>query len=187
MSAPAALLVIDVQQGFLDPSWGRTNNPTAENHIRALLMHWRERRWPIVLVRHDSLDHNSPLRPGQSGNNFQDGIDGAHDLLLSKNVNSAFFGSPNLDEWLTSRSITGLVICGITTNHCCETTARMAGNLGYRVEFVLDATRAFDTEDIHGVIIPAEDIARTTAANLNGEFATVTTTASVIEGTLKIT
>lgn len=182
MVTPATLLVIDVQQGFLDPYWGRTNNPSAEDNIRQLLAHWRERRWPIVLVRHDSSHPQSPLRPGQEGNEFQEGIEGDHALLVRKSVNSAFYGSPSLHEWLTSRSSQELVICGITTNHCCETTARMAGNLGYQVSFVLDATRTFDVRDLDGEVIPAEEIARMTAANLHGEFATVTTTNSVLHG-----
>jgi len=54
-------------------------------------------------------------------------------------VNSAFHGDPDLAAWLRARDLTGLAICGITTNHCCETTARVGGNLGFDVRFVLDA------------------------------------------------
>jgi nicotinamidase-related amidase len=66
------------------------------------------------------------------------------------------------------------------TNFCCETTARMGGNMGYDVTFVLDATATFDKTDMDGVVIPADQIARTTAANLHGEFATVRSTAEVL-------
>lgn len=180
MQNPHALVVIDAQKGFLDPVWGRTDNPGAEDNIMRLLSHWRASRWPVVLVRHDSSLPDSPLRPGQAGNEFQDGIDGIHDLLVTKNVNSAFYGTPDLHEWLTSRSISGIVICGITTHHCCETTARMAGNLGYEVKFALDATRTFDGTGLDGTPIPAEQIAHMTAANLQGEFATVTTTSAIL-------
>jgi nicotinamidase-related amidase len=73
------------------------------------------------------------------------------------------------------------VICGITTNQCCETTARMAGNLGYRTLFAVDATHAFDRRDLNGGVIPADEIVRVTAANLEGEFATVVPTAALMD------
>jgi nicotinamidase-related amidase len=94
---------------------------------------------------------------------------------VTKQVNSAFYGEPNLHAWLLARKIDALVLCGITTNHCCETTARMAGNLGYDVRFVLDATHTFDRGGL-----TADELARATEANLQGEFATVVATADVI-------
>lgn len=172
-----ALIVVDAQQGFHDPWWGPRNNPQAEENICLLLGVWRAHAQPVVLVRHDSVMPGSPLRPGQSGNDFLPGVDGAHDLLVTKSVNSAFYGTPDLDAWLRSREVDAVTICGITTNHCCETTARMAGNLGYQVTFVLDATCTFDRPDPSGVVVPAEVLARATATNLHGEFATVLTTA----------
>ena len=51
---PPALIVVDVQRAFEDPAWGRRNNPDSEANIAALVAHWRERGWPLVLVRHDS-------------------------------------------------------------------------------------------------------------------------------------
>ena len=178
-----ALIVVDVQQGFdqLD-YWGPRNNPECEDNIRSLLGKWRSEGQPVVLVRHDSVGPTSPLRPGQPGNDFKAGIDGAHDLLISKQVNSAFYGTPDLDTWLKAAEISSVTICGITTNHCCETTARMAGNLGYDVTFVLDATHTNDRKDVEGNIIPAEEVARMTAANLHGEFAIVKSTAEVLAG-----
>ena len=176
-----ALIVIDVQQGFDQLEyWGPRNNPACEENIRALLAKWRSEGQPVVLVRHDSVGPQSPLRPGQSGNDFKPGIDGEHALLISKQVNSAFYGTPDLDAWLKASGISLITICGITTNHCCETTARMAGNLGYDVTFVLDATHTNDRKDVEGNIIPADEIARMTGANLHGEFATVRSTAEVL-------
>lgn len=175
-----ALIVIDVQQGFADPRWGARKNPDCESNILRLLTAWREMGGPIVLVRHDSSSPESPLRPGQPGNDFMEGIDGAHDLLVAKSVNSAFYGEPDLHAWLDRSGIREVVICGITTNHCCETTARMAGNLGYDVIFVLDATHTFDRTGPDGATITADELARVTAANLDGEFARVMSTPDVI-------
>lgn len=56
----------------------------------------------------------------------------------------------------------------------------MAGNLGYEVTFVIDATHTFDRRDLVGTVIPADMLARVTAANLEGEFATVATTDQVL-------
>ena len=176
----SALIVVDVQTGFDDPRWGARDNPDCESNILALLRSWRDAGDPVVLVRHDSVSEGSPLRPGQPGNALKPGVDGAHDLLVSKNVNSAFYGDPDLHGWLQAHGIGSVVVCGIQTNKCCETTARMAGNLGYDTTFVLDATHTFDAPDLDGTTIPAAELARVTAANLHGEFATVRSTAEVL-------
>ena len=174
---PPALLVVDVQQGFDDEGhWGPRNNPDCEQNIGRLLEHWRAQDRPVVFIRHDSTEAGSPLHPGQPGNAFKPVISGEPDLLITKHTNSCFYGEPDLHGWLQERGIGDLVICGITTNHCCETTARMAGNLGYGVRFVLDATHTFARGDL-----TADQLAHATATNLDGEFATVVTTADYLK------
>ena len=179
MSGPA-LVVVDVQRGFDDPSWGRRDNPSCEANVATLIDAWRSRGLPLVFVRHDSDEPGSPLAPGQPGNDFKDVVTGEPDLLVTKTVNSCFHGEPSLQAWLDGAGVERFYLCGITTNHCCETTARVGGNLGYDVRFVLDATHTFDRRDLAGEIIPAEEIARVTAANLHEEFATVTDSATAV-------
>jgi len=179
MSEPA-LIVIDVQKAFADPYWGRRDNPDCERNIAALIERWREQDRPIVFVRHDSDEPDSPLRPDRPGNAFQDVITGEPDLLVSKSVNSSFHGEPDLQAWLDGEGIRTIYVCGITTNHCCETTARVGGNLGYDVRFVLDATHTFDRPDPFGGVVTASELARVTATNLHEEFATVVDTVSVV-------
>jgi nicotinamidase-related amidase len=179
MSGPA-LVVVDVQRGFDDPVWGRRDNPGCERNVAALIDRWREGGRPLVFVRHDSEEPGSPLAPGSPGNAFKDVVSGEPDLLVRKSVNSCFHGEPSLQAWLDESGIGTLYICGITTNHCCETTARVAGNLGYDVRFVLDATHTFDRASLTGDVIPAEQLARVTATNLHGEFATVVDTARAL-------
>jgi nicotinamidase-related amidase len=175
-----ALVVVDVQQGFDDPWWGRRNNPGCEANIAALLQEWRRAGRPVVVVRHDSALPESPLRGGQPGNDLQPFLGGDADLLVTKTVNSAFHGSPDLGGWLTGHGVRGIVVCGITTNHCCETTARVGGNLGYHVLFALDATYTFDRTDPDGRVVDADTLARVTATNLHGEFADVVATADLV-------
>jgi nicotinamidase-related amidase len=177
----AALVVVDVQRGLDDTDyWGSRNNPACESNIAALLDAWREAGRPVVFVRHDSVEPGSPLAPEKPGNAFKDVVQGEPDLLVTKRVSSAFYGTPDLHGWLQEKGIEEVVVCGITTNQCCETTARMAGNLGYRTLFALDATHAFDRRDLDGGVIPADEIVRVTAANLEGEFATVASTKALL-------
>lgn len=105
---------------------------------------------------------------------------GEPDLLVTEHVNSCFHGSPSLDGWLRARDLTGFVLAGITTNHCCETTARVGGNLGHRVLFALDSTHTFGRRSPDGRLITADELARVTATNLHGEFATVVSTQQLI-------
>lgn len=175
-----ALVVVDAQKGFDDPRWGPRNNPACEENVAALIAAWQAADLPIVFVRHDSTEEGSPLAPGTPGNEFKDVVAGRPDLLVTKRVNSAFYGEPGLDEWLRAMGLSGVAVCGITTNHCCETTARMAGNLGYDVLFVIDATHTFDMRTPDGEIVPADDLARATAASLHGEFATVVRTRDLL-------
>ncbi|MFE3173384.1 cysteine hydrolase family protein [Amycolatopsis sp. NPDC059090] len=178
-----ALLLIDVQQGFDDAEfWGPRNNPDAEANIQALLQSWQARRDPVVLVHHDSVKPDSPLRPGQPGNDFKPELAGARpDLVFGKKVNSAFLGDADLDAWFKTRGITSFVLAGIQTNFCCETTARMGGNLGYDVTFALDATFTFALEGPDGTTLTADELTRTTATNLHGGgFATVKNTKEIL-------
>ena len=176
-----ALIVVDVQRAFEDPVWGRRNNPDCEANVARLLEHWRREGRPVVFVRHDSDEAGSTLTPGTPGHAFKDVITGEPDLLVTKSVNSSFHGEPSLQAWLDGEGIETIYICGITTNHCCETTARVGGNLGYDVRFVLDATHTFDLPDPFGGMVTADELARVTATNLHGEFATVVDTATVID------
>ncbi len=176
-----ALVLVDVQIGFDDAAhWGPRNNPACETNIAALLATWRAAGRRVVFVRHDSAEIDSPLRPGQAGHDFKPVVTGTPDLLVSKSVNSAFHGSPDLDAWLRSQTLEGIAIAGITTNHCCETTARVGGNLGYRVLFALDATHTFDRRAPDGGLVTADELARVTATNLDGEFATVVSTRQLL-------
>ena len=181
MDAATALIVVDVQQAFDDVDyWGRRNNPACEANVARLIEAWREERRPLVFVRHDSDEEVSPLRPDEPGNAFKPEVSGEPDLLVTKQVNSAFYGSPDLDAWLRQRGISSFALCGITTNHCVETTARMGGNLGYDVLFVLDACATFDREGPDGEVVTAEELTRATAASLHDEFATVVSTRDLV-------
>ena len=115
------------------------------------------------------------------GNELRDYLGKAEpDLLVSKHVNSAFHGSPDLHAWLLGRQAAGIVVCGITTDHCCETTVRVGANLGHDVLFPIDATFTHDRRHPDGATVTADEVTRAAAASLHDEFANVTTTEEIL-------
>jgi nicotinamidase-related amidase len=177
----AVLVLIDVQQGFSDASWGKRNNPDAEDNIGRLIDAWTTTRRPIVRVRHASTHPDSPLRPEAAGHAFHPVVaDVVPSLEIVKSVHSAFLGTPDLHAWLGARKARQLVVTGIQTNRCCETTARMGGDLGYDVLFVLDATYTFEEVGPDGAVVTGDQFAAVTAANIEGNFGHVVRTADLV-------
>ncbi|MFJ1730929.1 cysteine hydrolase family protein [Streptomyces sp. NPDC088254] len=189
ISQNAALLVVDVQKGFDEAGfWGVRNNPGADDNIAALIDVWQGSGRPVVFVRHDSSKPDSPLRAGYAGNELKGYVEERRgrgtgpDLFVTKSVNSAFYGTPDLDGWLKAAGISQLVVAGIQTNMCVETTARMGGNLGYDVLLAYDATYTFDLEGPFGWRRSADEVGQASAVSLHGGgFARVVTTKEVVD------
>jgi len=176
----AALVLIDVQRGFFDPSWGERNNPQAEANIARLLAAWRASRRPIFHVHHDSQSPHGCFRPGTPGNLPKveaEPLPG--EPVHRKHVNSGFIGT-RLEEDLRAAGINTLVIVGLTTNHCVSTTARMAGNFGFNTFVVSDATATFARAHVDGCLRPAQEVHDAALSDLNEEFATIVTTDAVL-------
>ncbi|NYG54989.1 isochorismatase family protein [Nocardioides perillae] len=181
LGARTALVVVDVQQAFDDPWWGERDNPACDDRVAALVRAFHAAGRPVVHVQHSSADPSSPLHPSQPGHRLKPYLEEREPALtVTKSVNSSFHGTPDLEAWLRADGVSDLVVCGITTNHCCETTARVGGNLGFTVWFALDATHTFDRATPDGEVMTAAELARATATNLHGEFATVVSTADLL-------
>jgi nicotinamidase-related amidase len=177
----AALIVVDVQQAFLDPRYGERNNPDAESNIGRLLTAWRRSGRPVRHIVHDSVEAQSLLRPGLPGNAVQAvAAPKQNEPVYRKHVNSCFIGT-SLESDLRQAGIDTLVIVGLTTNHCVSTSVRMAGNLGFKTFVVSDATAAFSRTAIDGTPRPAEAVHSAALNDLHGEFATVVDTAEVLK------
>jgi nicotinamidase-related amidase len=177
-----ALILIDVQQAFVEreKAGERRNNRQALANIARLLAAFRERNMAIFHIRHASTEPGSRLRPNRRGYQpITEAREVEGEPILVKHVNSAFIGT-DLEKRLREASFETLVIAGITTNHCVETTTRMAGNLGFDARLVADACYTFDRVGFDGMAESAEAIHLMTLSNLDGEFATIETTDTVL-------
>lgn len=185
VAANAALILIDVQEAFEDPSWGERNNPAAENNIAALLAAWRAASRPVIHVHHRSLRPGSLFHPDGPGFVVKQQArprDG--EPVLYKDVNSGFIGT-GLEERLRADGIGMVVIAGITTDHCVSTTVRMAGNLGFETLLVGDAAATFARVGPTGRRFSAEEMHQSALASIHGEFAQVVRTSDIVGQALR--
>jgi nicotinamidase-related amidase len=171
-----ALLIIDMQACMTPVCTGPRNNPEAEDRMGSLLAAWRDAGAPVVHIRHSSRVAGSGFQLGQPGVEFQPRFsprEGEH--VVEKNVPDAFIHS-GLEAWLRVRDINRVVVVGVSTNNSVEATARTAGNLGFKVLIVADATFTFDKTDYNGRLWTAEDVHAMSLANLDGEYGKVVKT-----------
>jgi nicotinamidase-related amidase len=181
LPSSTALLVVDVQKGFDALVWGRRNNPDMEDRIVDLLAAFRASRRPVFHARHMSTSPDSPLHPGDPGNDFKDeAMPFPDERVIEKRVHSCFIGTP-LEEELRRAGCDTLVLAGMTTNHCVSTTTRMAADLGFRAVLAWDATATFDRVGPDGLTYQAEWIQSVTLADLNEEFAEIVDTSAVLD------
>ena len=144
LPSDAVLMLVDLQQAIDDPRWGPRNNPGAEQAIGALLAVWREEGLPIVHVRHDSVEPDSPYRPDRPSHAFKrETAPEPGEPVIGKRGHSAFVGTA-LEATLDGLGATTLVVCGVLTHNSVEATVRHAADLGYRVFVVADACWAVD-------------------------------------------
>ena len=177
ITGPSALIIVDVQKAIDDPRWGNDrNNPDAEANIARLLARWREKGWPIFHIRHVSRDPQSTYRDSP----FKDEVNPlAGERVIEKSTNSAFIGTP-LERELRQSGIDSVVITGVITNNSVEATARMAGNLGLHTTVVSDATATFGLRDYDGVWRTASEVHALSLANLDGEYAAIVDTETLV-------
>lgn len=175
------LLPVDMQQAFDHPPFGERANPHLDENGIALLGAWRTRGWPIIHVRHDSVDAASALRPGLPGHKMREGFEPRDgEPLVCKTVNAAFIGT-DLDLRLRRLGAERVVIFGLTTDMCVSTTTRVGANLGYRMTVVGDACDCFGQRGPNGGWVDAVTMNSAHLATLAAEFAEVVMTADLVD------
>jgi nicotinamidase-related amidase len=166
-----ALLVIDAQESFRHrPYWTDSDVPAFLERIQALIDGARARGIPVLQVFH--IEESGVFSPASGHVTCFAGLRLAPDAVFHKRSHSALIGS-GLDVWLVQRGVRRLIISGIRTEQCCETTTRHAADLGYQVDYVTDATLTFPMTDRHGKRWSTEEIKARTELVLEGRFARI--------------
>lgn len=140
----SALIVIDVQESFRQrPLWEAVSNPSIVEQVNRLVDAARARDDLVVWVLHSEPGTGAAFDPACGHVRLIDGLGPreGEPIITKTSINA--FTTTNLQQLLTTRGIRDLVLCGIRTEQCCETTARVASDLGYEVTFVTDATATF--------------------------------------------
>lgn len=173
-----ALLVIDVQESFRHRSYWRKNDiQDFLANQQALIDGASAAGIPIIQVLHD--DGDGPFDRASGHVRTLDELTIEPDVTFYKSRHSAFVGT-GLSVWLTARGINRLIVSGIRTEQCCETTTRHASDLGYQVDFITDATLTFPMLHASGASFSAADIKMRTELVLADRFARIATVAEVL-------
>ncbi|RVU32802.1 isochorismatase family protein [Neptunomonas marina] len=168
-----ALLVIDVQESFKHRDyWNEAYFAQYQAKQNQLISHARQKGWEVIFVLHN--EESGVFSPASGYVRLMDFLDKqADDLVFNKHVHNALLES-GLHEHLQAQQITKLIISGIRTEQCCETTARVGSDLGYEIEFVVDATLTFPMHDpFTQQEVGVEEIKQRTCLVLNKRFATI--------------
>jgi nicotinamidase-related amidase len=188
-----ALIVIDVQESFRQrPLWQAVSNPAIVQQVNRLVDAARGDGDLVVWVLHSEPDTGTVFDPASGHVHLMDGLapGQGEPVLVKTSINA--FTTTSLQQLLTTRGVRELVVCGIQTEQCCETTARLASDLGYEVTFVTDATATFPIRHRDApsdltvaeivsdpLTLSSEDVVSRTEYALAGRFATIRTVAEL--------
>jgi nicotinamidase-related amidase len=202
-TSKTALILIDIQQGVYCLSYyspkiglkhciitglfenneyfgGERNNPDFELNAIALLALFKSPPantlgYTVIHIRHNSKNPASPLHPikNPKGNATASFVKPNNDELVIVKDTSSSFVKTDLERHLRVQGVERLIISGIMTNHCVNSTTRSACDLGFEVLLVGDACATFDRRGPDGVLRKAEEVHQYTLGDLHGEFCTV--------------
>ncbi|MCG5211778.1 isochorismatase family protein [Streptosporangium soli] len=188
-----ALIVIDVQESFKQrPIWQAVSRPDIVERVDQLVQAARRAGDLVVWVLHSAPGSGTVFDPASGYVRLvSELVQGEGEPMVTKTSINAFT-TTNLQQLLTTRGIRELVVCGIQTEQCCETTTRVAADLGFEVTFVTEATATFPIEHRDApagrtvaeiladpLTLSTEDITTRTEYALAGRFATIRTLAEV--------
>jgi len=177
----AALLVIDVQDSFVQrPYWPQRNNADFERNVARLIDAFRAGGRPVIFVLHSQPD--GPFAKDGPHYKLMDFIERRPAEPLVHKTTRNCFTSTDLLPILLRSGVQRIVIAGIQTEQCCETTARVGADLGFAIDFVTEATLTFPIpkSDAPGAeVLSTAEIVERTEYVLRGRFARIVTVAEL--------
>ncbi len=182
----SALLVIDVQQSFTRRAyWDEAELPPFLLNLQQLVDRAHQARVPVLQIFHvDELGPENPFSYESGLIETLPQLEIRPTEVFTKAVHSAMFATTSngrsLDYWLRNNGIGRLIVTGIRTEQCCETTTRHASDLGYSVNYAIDATLTFPMVSGSGRTYTAAEIRDRTEMVLEGRFARVQRAAAVV-------
>jgi nicotinamidase-related amidase len=182
-----ALIVVDVQESFRRrPYFTAQDLPRFLSNVQSLINQCDSRGIPIVQVFHQEPgeDAGNPFTAASGCVRAMPELSLQADAVVYKQVHSALLGKTadgvTLEEWLRRHGIGELLVCGIRTEQCCETTTRHASDLGFGVRYVTDATLTFPMRTRGGREVSAAEIQERTEMVLEGRFARIVSTTGAL-------
>lgn len=174
-----ALIVIDVQESFRQtPDWSDVDLPDFRSAILGLERGAREAGVPVVHIFH--VGQSGPFTKESGFVRPLEWLPDAPDAVFEKHTHNAFTDT-GLDLWLRRRQIDHLVITGIRTEQCCETTTRVGADIGYSIDYVTEATLTFPMIHVGtGREYSPVEIKAHTELVLQGRFARIASVADVL-------
>lgn len=150
---PTAVLVIDVQQALCSGEYAAFEADRVIDRINLVTRKARAAGVPVVVIQHEAED--SPFAFGSDGWQLAKGLETSpSDFIVRKTATDSFHRT-ELQATLDSRGVTDLVICGIQSEFCVDTTTRRALALGYPVILVADGHTTLDNSVLSAALISA--------------------------------
>ncbi|SDQ65874.1 cysteine hydrolase family protein [Thermostaphylospora chromogena] len=188
-----ALLVIDVQESFRQrPNWRAVSAPDIADRVARLVHASRAHGDLVVWVLHTEPGGGGVFDPARGFVRPIEGLEPAPGEPVVTKTSYNAFTTTNLHQLLTRHGVREVIVCGIKTEQCCETTARLACDLGYDVTFAIDATATFPLDHPDApkgrpveetladpTTLSTDEIIRRTEYALSGWFATIRTVAEL--------
>jgi len=169
-----ALLLIDIQNDYF-PGGAMALPGSAEAGLKAgkLLLAFRQQKLPVIHIQHVSIREGATFfLPDSTGVQFHPSVTPVEDEpVFRKNYPNSFRETPLLSH-LQEQKITRLVIAGMMTQMCVDSTTRAAADLGFQCFLAHDACAA-NSLSFGGKTVTAESVQTAFLAGLNGFFATV--------------
>ena len=175
-----ALIIIDVQNDYFEGGKMPLHNPLkALENIEHVLTKFRENGLPVIHIQHIGEPDDEFFQPNTNGVEIHSQLTPqSNEYHLIKHMPSSFLGT-GLEKLLKEKEINDIVVCGMMSHMCIDTTVRACQDFGLNVVLLDDACATMDL-DYNDEVISAEIVHKTYMASLNDVFAKIIKTNELV-------